>query len=369
MVSDLIGAQARTWDKLSSISRSKKIGSAYLFSGPVGSGKEGLALKFAQLINCKSGSGKFCDKCDSCLKFQTLQHEQLNLIIPLPTPKSSSNTDIIPKEYFEALNNKSKDLFYKMALPKANRILIQSIRDLKKKLYFKSEKESGRKFVLIFDAEQLCSGQGESGNALLKLLEEPPGETTFILVTDHKKMLFETIISRCQNIDIPCLNDAYIYDWLIEKQLSEVDADILVKISRGNIHNARMLSSQSIEDIMNTIEKLTTTVIGKDPQKWRNFTSHYSRVFNASQLDFDRQLNLIIIWLQGANKLRQNLVSGFERTGLHSRMISFNEKFPNANIYKIILCIEEVKSLARQNLYMPLILLNMLLDIQELIYE
>ena len=49
-------------------------------------------------------------------------------------------------------------------------------------------------------------------------------------------------------------------------------------------------------------------------------------------------------------------------------MISFNEKFPNANIYKIILCIEEVKSLARQNLYMPLILLNMLLDIQELIY-
>ena len=71
MVSDLIGAQAHTWDKLSSISRSKKIGSAYLFSGPVGSGKEGLALKFAQLINCKSSSIEFCDGCDSCLKFQT----------------------------------------------------------------------------------------------------------------------------------------------------------------------------------------------------------------------------------------------------------------------------------------------------------
>ena len=61
MVSDLIGAQAHIWDKLSNISRSKKIGSAYLFSGPVGSGKEGLALKFAQLINCKSGSSEFCD--------------------------------------------------------------------------------------------------------------------------------------------------------------------------------------------------------------------------------------------------------------------------------------------------------------------
>ena len=369
MVSDLIGAQAHTWDKLFSISRSKKIGSAYLFSGPAGSGKEGLALKFAQLINCKSDSREPCDGCDSCIKFKTLQHEQLNVIIPLPSPKSSSNTDIIPKEYFEAVNSKSKDLFYKMALPKANRILIQSIRELKKKLYLKSEKESGRKFVLIFDAEQLCSGQGESGNALLKLLEEPPGDTTFILVTNHKKMLFETIISRCQYIDIPCLNDVYIHKWLIEKELNEVDADILVKLSRGNIHNARMLSSQSTKDLVITIEKLTTTVIGKDPQRWRNFISHYSRVFNANQLDFDRQLNLIIIWLQGANKLRQDLPSGFERTRLLSRMISFNEKFPNANIYKIILCIEEVKALARQNLNMPLILLNMLLDIQELIYE
>ena len=369
MVNSFIEAQALSWEKLLNIYKTKKIGSAYLFSGPTGSGKEGLAIKFAQLINCQSDSMNMCNECTSCLKFKTLQHEQLNIIIPLPTPKNSSNTDIIPKEYFEALNIKSKDLFHKIVLPKANRILIQSIRNLKKKLYFKSEKESGRKFVLIFDAEQLCSGQGESGNALLKLLEEPPGETTFILVTDHKKMLFETIISRCQNIDIPYLSDSYIHNWLIEKQLSEVDADILVKISRGNIHNARMLSSKSTDDIMNTIEKLTTTVIGKNPQKWRNFTSHYSRVFNTNQLDFDRQLNLLIIWLQGANKLRKNLISGFERTKLCNRMISFNENFPNANIYKIILCIEEVKSLARQNLYMPLILLNMLLDIQELINE
>lgn len=369
MKNSLIEAQALPWEKLLNIYKTKKIGSAYLFSGPAGSGKEGLAIKFAQLINCQSDSINICYECTSCLKFKTLQHEQLNVIIPLPTPKNSNNADIVPKEYFDALNIKSKDLFYKIVIPKANRILIQSIRNLKKKLYFKSEKESGRKFVLIFDAEQLCSGQGESGNALLKLLEEPPSGTTFILITDHKKMLFETIVSRCQNIDIPCLNDTYIHDWLIEKQLSAMDADILVKISRGNIHNARMLSSQSTDNIMNTIEKLTTTVIGKDPQKWRNFVSYYSRLFNANQLDFDRHLNLIITWLQGANKLRQNLVSGFQRTSLQSRMVSFNENFPNANIYEIILRIEEVKSLARQNLYIQLILLNMLLDIQELIYE
>ena len=60
---------------------------------------------------------------------------------------------------------------------------------------------------------------------------------------------------------------------------------------------------------------------------------------------------------------------GFEKTSLHNRMTSFNSKFSKTNIYQIILCIEEVKQQARQNLYMPLILLNMLLDIQKFVNE
>ena len=51
-------------------------------------------------------------------------------------------------------------------------------------------------------------------NALLKILEEPPDNTTIILVSDHKKMLFETIISRCQSVEIPPLADEYILKWL-----------------------------------------------------------------------------------------------------------------------------------------------------------
>ena len=139
MTTDLKKVQAQTWEKLSNISNSDKIGSAYLFNGPAGCGKEGLALKFAQLINCKSNSHNICHECDSCLKFKTLQHEQLNIVVPLPTPKTINNTDITPKEYFDALDEKARDPFYKITLPKATRILIQSIRDLKKKLYFEYE--------------------------------------------------------------------------------------------------------------------------------------------------------------------------------------------------------------------------------------
>ena len=369
MITDFSKAQALTWEKLTTISNSDKIGSAYLFNGPVGCGKEGLSLKFAQLINCKSHSNNICYECDSCIKFNSLQHEQLNIVVPLPTPKTPSSTDITPKEYFDALTIKAGDPFYKIAIPKATRILIQSIRDLKKKLYFKHEKGSGRSFVIIFNSELLCAGQGESGNSLLKLLEEPPENTTFILVTDHKKLLFETIISRCQNIDIPSLSDDHIYKWLIQSEIAPNDAEFIISICRGNIHQARSLSLQPIEKVINTIEKLTTSVMSKDSQKWRNFSSHYSRLFNIDQLDFNYHLNLIVIWLRGANRLKQGLNSGFEKTSLHNRMISFNSKFPKANIYQVILCIEEVKKQARQNLHMPLILLNMLLDIQKFVNE
>jgi len=369
MTNDVSRAQSAIWNKLLNISVSNKVGSAYLFTGPIGSGKENLALKFSQLINCENSIKEICNKCSSCIKFRTLQHERLNIIVPLPTPKSASSEVILPKEYFESIIVKSEDPFYKIAIPKANRILIQSIRDLKKKLYFKYEKDSGRNVVVIFDCELLCSGQGESGNALLKLLEEPPDSTTIILVTDHKKMLFETIISRCQTIDIPTLSDKYIYDWLIANDKSKPDAEFFVTICRGNIHRARTLSKQPVDKLINQIEKLTTTVVSKDSEKWRNFTSHYSRLFVTNPLDFNHHLNLIIIWMRGANKLKQGLSSGFENTGLHSRMISFNKKFPKANIFEVILCIEDVKKHARQNLYMPLILLNMMLDIQKFVYE
>ena len=369
MINDVSRAQIAIWDKLSNISVSKKIGSAYLFTGPIGSGKETLALKFSQLINCENSLKEICYECSSCIKFRALQHERLNIVVPLPTPKSASSDGIFPKEYFESIIAKSEDPFYKIAIPKANRILIQSIRDLKKKLYFKYEKDSGRNIVVIFDCELLCSGQGESGNALLKLLEEPPDRTTIILVTDHKKMLFETIISRCQNIEIPTLSNEYVYNWLIENNSSNSEAEFLVMICRANIHRARTLSRQPVEKLINQIEKLATTVVSKDSEKWRNFISHYSRLFGTNHLDFNHHLNLITIWMHGANKLKQGLSSGYENTGLQPRMISFNKKFPKANIFEVILCIEDVKKHSRQNLYMPLILLNMLIDIQKFVYE
>ena len=372
MNNNVISGQKEIWERLVKITNSGNIGSAYLFSGQKGSGKEGLAIKFSQLLNCKKSKTEICYKCESCIRFKSLQHERLNIIVPLPTPKSGKTGDdknFIPDDYVDSIKKKSIDIFYKILIPKANRILIQSIRDLKKILYLKQENDGGRNIVIIFDSELLCSGQGESGNALLKILEEPPEFTTIILVTDHKKLLFETITSRCQVIDIPTLPDDYIYNWLTQRDIKEKEANFLISICRGNVHQARALSSQPIKKIISTIEKLPTIFINNNSSEWRWFTDYYSRLYISNQLEFSYHLNLILLWFRNAVKIRQGMESDFHNTSLESHIISFNHKYPKANIYAIILCIEDVKRSASQNLYMPLILLNLILDIQKHINE
>jgi len=365
---DIINAQNKIWERLVKKSESGSIANAYLFSGPIGSGKEKLALMFAQLLNCKSSKSKICFHCDSCIRFKSLQHEKLKIITPLPAPKINKDdyNSLISDEYIEAIHQKSLDPFYKIMIPKSKRILIQSIRDIKKTIYLNHD-NTGRYIVVIFDSELLCEGQGESGNALLKILEEPPENTTIILVSDHKKMLFQTIISRCQSVDVPPLPDEYILKWLMKKKVD--NAELLVSICRGNMHQAKLLSIRPTAKIINTIEKLLNTLIQNNPGQWRNFTDYYSRLCTKDIKEFGYHMNLISIWFMGAIRQRQGLNSGFDNTKLFNQIVSFNETYPKANIYLIILCLEDVLKSLSQNLYMPLILLNMILDIQKNLNE
>ena len=368
MNDDLIFAQKKALDRLTKISVSGHIANAYLFSGPIGSGKEALALMFAQLLNCKNSKTKICLICDSCIRFKTLQHEKLNIIVPLPSGKGGKDDydSVISEQYIKSINRKSSNPFYKITIPKSKRILLQSIRRIKKKIYLK-QGNLGRNMVIIFDSDLLCEGQGESGNALLKILEEPPDNKSFILVSDHKKLLFETIVSRCQSVEIPPLSDEYIYKWLMSQKVE--NADFLVSICRGNVHQAVALSIQPIAKIIRTLEKLSNTLILNNPNQWRKFTEYYSRLCISDSKEFGYHLNLISLWFRGASRQRNGLNSGFDNTNLLPQIVSFNEAYPKANIYAIILCLEDVLISVSKNLYMPLILLNMILDIQNNLNE
>ena len=370
---DIFSAQPRVWERLSQIRISKQVGGAYLFSGPVGCGKESLAIRFAQLLNCETSSEKPCDTCPSCQRFRQLQHEKLKLIFPLPTVRKkkvdgSGTSSTIGKGDMElvteAIAKKAEDHFHKIKIPKSNRILIQSIRELRKTLYFKSE-PSGRKIVLIFDAHLLSVGIGEAANALLKILEEPPKNTTLILVTDHVELLLPTILSRCQRVGIPRLKDIFIRDWLQIKMVKDSEIQLLAGLSQGNIHQARFLISQPIGDLLKLVNGLVKMITNDNPDHWRKFTQTYSRLARQDSATLSFHFMMLKIWFRSANRLARRVDDILHETSFKpgmERLISTN---PNADFSAITFELEDATLSIPMNLYMPLILTNLLLRIQK----
>ena len=366
----IFAAQSKVWGQLKQISLSDKLGSAYFFSGQPGCGKEGIAIQFAKLLNCESGEGNICENCPSCIKITNLQHEKLNLIFPLPTPKKQGNTglDSIDNKDLdtvnEAIKKKSQDPFYKIRIPKATRILIQSIRGLRKSLYLKSD-NLGRKMVLVFDAHLLCAGQGEAANAFLKLLEEPPKNTTLVLVTDHVELLLPTIISRCQRLGFPKLDDLYIENWFKTKMVRPEDIPLLVGLSRGNFFHAQFFISQSLERLIKLVEDLTKSINQDDPEKWRKFIQDYSKMAKQDIEKFSLHFMLLKIWYQSANRFQKNIDDSLHNTSLKKGIERCVRTYGTADFPAIVFELEEVVSAISKNLYMPLVLVNLLLHIQK----
>ena len=354
--------QKSIWSKLSQLKINHRIANAYLFSGLKGSGKEAIALKFAAYVNCPVIDGP-CGECSSCRRFRSLQHEHLKLIVPMPRDEKSSVSANVAA-LLDATKIKANNPFYKITLPKANTIPISHIRKLQRDLYLKSI-ETGRKIVLIYDAHMLCTGDASSANAILKILEEPPNNTTFILVTDYKAELLPTILSRCQCLDFPALKRDDVVTYLLSSGVQDYLAHFAANIADGDMHRALALIDFGKNNILELVKTLRDLVTEEHIGNWRSFNQNYSRMAKNKFYEFEFHLFLLQWWLKQAYLQRAGINNSDVINGMTTDLREFNANFPNANFDKINNIIEETIIAPRKNLYMPLILTNFLIGIQQ----
>ena len=156
---DEIYGQDQIIQTLRSSLRAGTTAHAYLFYGPEGIGKKKLAGALARALNCTHILDDFCDQCISCKKITSGNHPDVHWIVP---------------------DGKS--------------IKIDQIRQLKKKVSLKTHE--GLCQVFILDVTGMITP--EAANSLLKVLEEPPPATVFILLSENPESLPPTIVSRCQ---------------------------------------------------------------------------------------------------------------------------------------------------------------------------
>ena len=181
---------------------------ALLFCGPEGTGKLQTAIAFSRYLLCRDkGTGtESCGTCPSCVKMDKLVHPDLHFVFPVINKSKTAGRSTISDDEIGiwrefVLENRYfgfEDWMNAIDVEnKQARIFVTESESITSKLSLKSV-EGGYKIVIIWHAEKM---KAECANSLLKLLEEPPAGTVFILVSDTPEQMLETIVSRTQRIE------------------------------------------------------------------------------------------------------------------------------------------------------------------------
>lgn len=371
--SDLI-VPVNNWKYIKQTGKNNRLPHALLLHGPQGSGKEGFALEVTALMNCKQPSHEngACGLCSSCIKVKGFQHPNVSVIHPMTPAAGNVNRDgglfhtlagTPLRQFREMLEKKGKDPYAGIEL-KASSIPVQIIRECRKDLYM-SAVESGWRILLIFKAELLCSGGKASANALLKILEEPPENTLFILITSQKEALLDTIQSRCHALYFSAVNN-YSMERLLEKRnLPAERIPLLSKICSGDIQTALFLND-NYDSIKMDCKIIFNALFSETPANWRTYQTRIMEM-NRSGLTsmfntfFFLQVAILkdLLLIQKMEKSPELTFSSFKNN--YSKIIF---DYPDADFHACIDIIESAMILNDSNVNQSLISLNILLDIR-----
>ena len=198
---DIIG-QEEVKQRLIKSVKEERISHAQLFSGPEGIGKFALALAYAQYVSCRDrGENDSCGKCPSCHKYQKLAHPDLHFVYPVYSTgsvKKPTSDDFIKQWREFVLANPYFTLqqwFSYINVENAQGMIYEAeSASILRKLNLKSF-ESEFKVMIIWLPERMNAA---CSNKLLKMIEEPPSKTLFILITENEENIISTIRSRAQ---------------------------------------------------------------------------------------------------------------------------------------------------------------------------
>jgi DNA polymerase-3 subunit delta' len=228
---------------------------AQLFVGPEGSGTLPMAIAYAQYVLCANTSGENNTGNAACnLKFEQFSHPDLHFAFPVTTTDSVKKHPVSSHfltEWRELLKEQPYgnlyDWYKRLGVDnKQGQIGVDEALDITKALALKSY-EGGYKIMLIWMVDKMNTA---AANKLLKLIEEPPNKTVFLLIAEDEEQILSTIKSRCQLIHFPPLAEEDIKNGLIKQyNLSEKDALSIAHQSDGNYNKACDLVYQDSEDL------------------------------------------------------------------------------------------------------------------------
>ena len=213
-----------------------------LFHGPQGVGKQRLALWLGQRLLCPQPDAP-CGRCQTCRYTAALTHPDLHWIFPRPRPRDGDpSAEEVQGDYATAIAERVATGGLYAAPSGGDAIYVATVRAMLRSAAM-SPALAARKVFIFGDAERMVPQEGAeaAANAFLKLLEEPPADTTIILTSSVPGSLLPTIRSRAVAIRVPYLSDeavgAFVADERVKRAAAEAglpaSADDLVTLAAG----------------------------------------------------------------------------------------------------------------------------------------
>ena len=290
--------QAPVKQHLVELVHGNRLSHALLFLGPEGSGALPLALAFAQYVVCEQPkAGDACGVCPTCIKAKQLIHPDIHYSYPV-IPKKSGDKPVSTDygaEWREFIGqypygNAYDWLQFIGAENKQGNITAQECNDIIHKLNLKSF-ESGYKILIMWMPEYL----GNEGNKLLKLIEEPPANTLFLLVAENESLILQTILSRTQLVKVPLPDTADIEQALIERAKIGVEqARQIAILCEGNYHEALQLTRHAEDDWQGVLRDWLNAILKNGPIAQVKWIDEISKSGRERQKQFLRYFNHLL---------------------------------------------------------------------------
>jgi DNA polymerase-3 subunit delta' len=312
LFSEIIGQQSAK-DRLLRSVADGRISHAQLFLGPEGSGSLALAVAYAQFISCSNKQERdSCGVCSSCIKYNKLIHPDLHFVYPVALSKDVRvSTDVAAKWREAFLENPYTTLFsWFEELDAENKQAVigtEESGEILRKLSLTTY-EAEYKIMVIWQPEKM---NPSAANKLLKILEEPPDKTLFLLVCENEDQLLRTIVSRTQLIKIGKIAEADFVNALIERNgMSPENAEKTAHLADGNYAEALLLINENENAAQNlaSFQKLMRASLKFDPkavmawidevsaagrERQKNFISYALHIIRESMILNYGDINLV----------------------------------------------------------------------------
>ncbi len=290
---------------------------ALLFHGAPGIGKMALARAFVQYLHCtdRSSDGDSCGKCPSCLQHQSLNH--IDTFYTYPVLKRDGGRETLCSDYADEWREYLDGRTFMDYLAWSD--LLNTGKSIKQLLIPRDESReilrkvsttahaSGHKFVVIWLPERMNEA---ASNALLKVIEEPFSDTSFILVSDDAEQIIGTIRSRCQAIEIPRLTASEISAELVRNHgLDDTEAHAIAHNAEGSMTAAlnQLDSSRKKDENLDLFIKLMRLAYMRDVAALRRWANTLAALGREPQVQFYNYCQRLI---------RENFISNFGRPEL-----------------------------------------------------